>query len=206
MTRVMVCILHQGWIRHELAGWLYAVLAQETRYAIEACFSGIIPTIGNRNAIARAFLDSQNDYLFMVDDDMQLLTNPLDLVARDLDVVGCPYLLWDTELGDLRSAVGGECAPAIGDVVEVEAMGTGAILIARRVLEHPAMVKPFTYCYNEHGEVTVSEDVHFCRRARAAGFRVYAARRYSCDHYKTVALSDVLTLRQYGKGRGSGKL
>jgi hypothetical protein len=49
--------------------------------------------------------------------------------------------------------------PGFAEVVEVDALGTGCILIHRRVLTDPGDAPAFDQLENQHGVVTVGEDV-----------------------------------------------
>jgi hypothetical protein len=76
-------------------------------------------------------------------------------------------------------------------IKEVQWGGTGMVLIARRVLEHPDLRAPFAYRYNEDGIKIWEEDSTFCYRARKAGFRIWSALSHPCGHVKDVNLVDV---------------
>lgn len=63
-------------------------------------------------------------------------------------------------------------------VVEVDAAGTGCMMIHRSVLEK--VPRPW-FSYREGG----TEDMYFCRKAKAAGFRVYGDLSVICSHSGT---------------------
>jgi hypothetical protein len=172
-------------------------LLKDTRYRLTIEYPTDQPVANNRNGIVHRFLKGDDDYLYMNDDDVIPWRNPLDFVERDLDVLLFPCPIYKTEPQDgqpLRWNVqytvkGKTIKEDVGDGIrKIAAGGSGALLIARRVLEHPAMRAPFMDQYNEDGLRTNSEDLSFCDRAREAGFSVYAALCAPCSHNKPVDL------------------
>lgn len=152
----------------------------------------------NRDEIVKQMLDTGSQWLFMVDDDhtfdRRLLISLLD---RHVDVVGAlalartpPYFVCAFEECSSRTGISRGVSIAdleFGSLKEVAAVGTGAILIRRHVLE--ALEPPwFVMTHDEHG-VNVSEDVVFCERVRDAGFHVFLDTAQSIGHLTGVALS-----------------
>lgn len=146
------------------------------------------PIDANRNKIVVEFLaDEAAEFLLMIDSDQMPQFNPLDYVDNDFDILGWPYP---------TSRVTGDniipwfpCEPEPGDgVVKSEVIGTGCILIARRVFEHPALASPFRFDYHENGTLRLSEDYGFCIRAREAGFTVWADLDHWVLHWKTAEM------------------
>jgi SAM-dependent methyltransferase len=76
-------------------------------------------------------------------------------------------------------------------IEELDAVGTGCVLIARRVLEHAAMRAPFARAFDVDGLSVQGSDLLFCRRAQAVGFRIFADYSRPCSHLKTVDLVEV---------------
>lgn len=195
MAEVYAAVLTAGWIRHELAAQLVA-FADDRRYELELHFSYDRPTPSNRNGIAKRFLASNADWLLMIDDDTIPYGNPLDFVGKDLDIVTFPYPLWKPGVTIpvtlSVSPLDGQRTVRLGDgVMEARWGGTGMVLIARRVLEHPALKIPFAYRYDEDGIKTWEEDADFCAKAREAGFKVWSALSHPCGHVKEINLVDV---------------
>jgi len=79
-------------------------------------------------------------------------------------------------------------------VIDVASAGTGAILIRRKVLEHPDFRAPFVDVFNEFGIRIVGHDLNFCTRAREAGFKVVSVLESPASHYKAVDLLAVARL------------
>jgi GT2 family glycosyltransferase len=124
-----------------------------------------------------------------MDDDVCPTGNVMKLVKHDFDVIGlsCPF--YDESKRRFALAVGGQEDVNNADAMHCEWVGTACVMIARRVLEHRAMAAPFQFRFDGDGIRTTSEDVSFCLRAREAGFTVWASKRYSCEHYKTMPLT-----------------
>ncbi len=145
----------------------------------------------SRNDLARQLLETDGQWLFMVDDDhsfdRSLLINLLD---RHVPVVGAaavsrkpPYYVC-AYLPGANHAMG--LHDFDGTLVEVDAVGTGAILIRREVLE--ALDPPwFEVGYDDNGR-NISEDVNFCNRARAAGYSVWLDGTQTIGHITGVSI------------------
>lgn len=203
-TEIYVAVLTSGWVRHELAAQLVAFL-NDHRYQLELHFSYDRPTPSNRNGISKRFREGTADYLLMVDHDTIPYSNPLDLVEKDLDVVTFPYPIWRPkavppitlslamEAGEGPDLTGqhGQMVKLGKGLQEVKWGGTGMVLIARRVLEHPDMRAPFAYRYDEDGIKIWEEDSDFCYKARRAGFRIWSALSHPCGHVKDLNLVHV---------------
>jgi len=206
MKGVRLAFLNQGWLRVELVNQIYELL-KDPRYRLTIEYPTDQPVANNRNGIVYRFLQGDDDYLYMNDDDVIPWRNPLDFVERDLDILIFPCPIYKTEPQDgqpLRWNIHyttkdkktiKEDVP--GGLRKVVSGGSGALLIARRVLEHPALRGPFMDQYNEDGLRTNSEDLSFCDRARDAGFEVYAALCAPCSHNKPVDL--LYLMKSYGK-------
>lgn len=78
-------------------------------------------------------------------------------------------------------------------LVQCDAVGTGAILTSREVLEafEEDDSGPFMDIFDEDGVRIEGLDLSFCRRAREKGFDVWAHLDYRCEHHVTQNLMDV---------------
>jgi len=190
----------QGWVRIEQRGFMLQ-LAHEKRFEVVVAHSRAKPIPMNRNKIVKQFLGTPQDhkFLFMLDADVVPRGNPMDYVEDNLDVVIFPCPLWTGgdsgeppiiwNITSLNPPPRGErTIPITSRLLEIQRGGTGAILIARRVLEHPDMCPPFIDRMDDWGARNKGHDVDFCDRVRAAGFKVWAALRCPCSHYKDVDL------------------
>jgi len=178
-----------------------------------------------RNNIIRTFLTQEvkTDRLWMVDDDM--IWHPesiIRLYERDLDIVAaltwtnaappCPTVWKDEREVDgtyfytpaafetLRWLIEHEhnfnsndpivLPPSDDDLVEVDATGGAFLMIKRHVCEE--MEDPWF-----QGDVNgFGEDFYFCRKARAAGFKVFVDRSVIVTHQPRYPLGP-LTFRAY---------
>ena len=149
-----------------------------------------------RNRMAMGLLDSDYTHLLMLDADHE---HPVDIVQRLARWV----LLDDTVqvVGGLnfkRSSPHEPCAFIFGadgsiyqpaewerGLIEVDALGTGSILIAREVFE--AIQPP--WFYNIYDEVWMDswpgEDIGFSRNCKAAGIRLWVDTTTTSPHITT---------------------
>ena len=166
----------------------------------------------NRNQIISSFLsDYDADWLLFMDTDIELdldqiyalhdiaEENNLPLLGgiyffsrghRKIDFVPvvCKYDEFENNIYSTAESIDYD-----RDYFEVDDVGTGAMLISRKVLEavtrydgrgNPYWIKT----YDELGTFTMGEDVYFCDQVRRAGFACYATGRVVPKHYKTVAV------------------
>lgn len=130
------------------------------------------------------FIDADNTFppgmiksLFEVDADISAAlyfkkSPPFAPVASLFDVDDDPQLMSPISLPD---------PPGI---VDCDVAGMGATLIRREVFER--INKPwFAYdVYRGTGEMSVTEDVPFCKKAREAGLRIACDTRVVCGHLR----------------------
>jgi len=158
------------------------------------------PTADTRCKIAKRFLaDADADYLMMLDADQwpadgdngEPFFNPLDVIEWDADVVSFPYptVRYSHPKGPVFW-IPQEPMPR-GYRASVQAIATGCVVIARRVLEHPEMRAPFVDVYDADGILLYGEDTGFSEKAIAAGFELFTAMDRPLHHAKAV---DLLTL------------
>jgi len=211
---VQVIVLEQGWLRAEQRDFMVA-LSRDTRYGIIMGRNNAKPVTNNRNQVVKAFLHSppEHKFLLMMDNDVVPKCNLLDYIEHDLDIVvfPCPIwrpaqssespVVWNIRIQDEEGNLINGKIRASG-LREISEGGTGAILIARRVLEHSAMRAPFLDELDEWGVRAFGHDLAFCARAREAGFRVWAALDCPCRHWDTLDLSIVDALFKHQETEG----
>lgn len=145
-----------------------------------------------RTRIVKEFLDTDNEVLLMVDDDV-LPSNRVPELLDRLDqwpVLAAAVPIWDLSwpapaFAALRNNGGWKPVEPThrGErIVECDAVGTGCIAIRRDVLE--AVPDGFN---------SIREDIAFCEAAKEAGFKVGCDFRVQCDHLARVSLLRVLT-------------
>ena len=148
------------------------------------------------NRAAKAFRESDCTHWLNIDSDNPPTCNPLDYMKDDFDVLAFPtpisYRLPDGRVG-LRWNFQ---ADKDGTIIVV---GTGCILIAKRVLE--VINPPFFRTYTDDGIVRKGPDVVFSELARSAGFALSIAPE-ACDHYSKVNLREWITNQSLSAVRG----
>jgi len=176
--------------------------------------SGVISRL--RNQVVSTFLEkTKDDWLLMIDTDQKLtienfkkLINAADREERPI-VAGLVFGGWQTgklylepvpcifKLGESNGLFAYHDYPP-ESVVEVDAAGTGCLMVHRRVLETfrenaDALHQGERWCYFQdmplHQE-WVGEDLLFCLRAKALGFPIYAATGCILPHERRYWLDD----------------
>lgn len=158
-----------------------------------------------RNAYVEDFLKSSCDAIWFLDSDIAPPANIGDLVVNHWDkweVCGAPYPLFLTPSGqDMPKVVFGVYndegygyntagIPPHGTDY-VHGIASGCIFIKRAVLEK--MEQPyFEFVYDEKTrEMKVGEDIGFCKKVNAQGYKFFIDYSMLCRHYKTVDLLEV---------------
>jgi hypothetical protein len=146
-----------------------------------------------RNEICRLFLDNDNgDYLLFLDADMKhppslahrLVSHRLPLVTARYQMRKPPF----HTVAMRKTGAGPHDYKSIDDtsgLVAVDAAGAGALLIHRSVLEKIREAEGdnwFQYQVGPNGLRTVSEDMWFFEKAKAAGIQAYADMDCVCTH------------------------
>lgn len=158
------------------------------------------PIPAARNALVKMFLESDCTSLWFVDSDVvpsenvfDLLVEPHPIRAGIYPVLAPKYErgkvpLWWTmyeRQGDKYAAI----QPS-EKWEEVDAAGTGMMIISRAVFADPQMELPggnfFKETYNEDGSIAMSDDINFCERAKEAGYPIWVDSRIQCGHIKPV--------------------
>ena len=160
-----------------------------------------------RDAVLAKFLQTDCDYLFTVDDDIELPPYALvKLIRADKDIIGGFYRL---KRDDGKVAARGVQAFDINDyrdkledeqIIEMEYLSTGCILHKREAIQKLWDAYPeLRYLANEvpEGEnerralytpfirnlELLSEDWAFCKRARDKGIKLYGHAGVLCGHW-----------------------
>ena len=215
-AEVMVACPNLGWLRAELANHLMLTVSREDRYRLSVQWPSDKPYEKNINKLVKdKFLPSGADFLWLVDSDNPPAmmgrkdpvtgprVNPLDLVELNRDIISCPtpqprdgdvfWVIMDDapeQKGVEWEAVRQVPPEKRRSLQKIDATGSGCILIARRVLEDPDMRAPFLQNWNEDGIPELTGDFTFCKRARKAGYSVWAHWDYRCAHFKETDVTD----------------
>ncbi len=213
--KIWVSVLNQAYIHTNLVEILM-FLDRTSPYELHFEFPSDKPGVHNRSRITQRFLESDFDYLMMIDSGVIPPMNVLNLVSYDVPIISpwiaafqshgiIPLVLKEVKLEDkkdeekfLSRAMGipvikKEKSQAYGilgekdgeeiyeGLVEVDATGTGCILIKRQVLEDlkPAFWDVFD---PDTGERIIGQDLNFCKRAREIGYKTYVHMGYEASH------------------------
>lgn len=162
----------------------------------------------NRDKLAQYALDSNSDYLLMIDSDMSYPPNILKvLVSRDKDVIGVAYYTprWNPKekksdrvgpiIYDYNQERGGWGEWPYCEETEpfrVDAVGTGIMLIKTEVfrkLEKPWF--PFFVYKDKKDTRIMGEDLGFCMKCLAAGIEVWVDPTFEDEivHWKPYGFS-----------------
>lgn len=201
---VLVSVPNTGMIHKRVASVLLR-LVPDKRYDIKIIMPTHVPYENNLHHIVNDFMDGDFDFWLNIDSDNPPLKNPLDLIVFNKDVIGLPTPVWHYvgtrayERPIYENAY--RYVPSLDAYAEwqakeglqrVDAVGTGCVLIARRVFEDPLMrLAPFARTLRHDGTVEKGNDIAFCERARAQGFEIYAHYDYRCQHFNVLELHEV---------------
>ena len=201
MIKLYLAILNKGWIRREIVSDLLP--AMQSMDGVKVTLENPKktwdhPISSNRNKIVKRFLQTDNDYLMMLDDDIVPLSNPARYVFADKDVIGFPAKVrqGDRQLNwvayvlrpDRHEYSPVDFTKVSSDIglLKVDAVGTGCILIKRNVLE--SIKAPFHIHFDEDGILTMGTDFAFCERVSEAGFEIFTAPKCVCEHIKELGM------------------
>lgn len=210
MIKLYVAILSKGWWRAEMFE-LLKQMSNTPNVQINLRnprISWAVPVSNNRNIIRRDFLQTDNDFLLMIDHDIVPQSNPAELVFANKDIIGMPAkirqkgntLNWSAYMKHPDKI---EYAPLdfarvdptidllrLNDAPNKGAVGTGCILIKRKVLE---TCPPFRELTDKNGVVIAGEDFYFCEQADMLGFEIYTTPQRRCEHFHETGLYNILS-------------
>ncbi len=188
-----------GWIHKHVVFYLMRLMAKP-----EFNTTVILPTnspyVNNLHKIRLDFLNGEYTHWLTLDADNPPRpgVEPLEDIFDDFDVIGFPTPVWHNDAknpGDypIYWNVMKEVHNASGEfegwkpyeimegIQRVGAVGSGCLLITRRVMEK--INAPFMREWNKDGTVEYGGDFSFCRRANKAGFEVWADFNRPCYHF-----------------------
>ena len=203
--RVLLSLPHMGSTHVATVTAVENMMLGDQRVELQVVRPMAVPIENNLNQVIKKFLEGDWDYWINLDNDQAPLQNPIDLVFLDKDVIGLPtpavkfgqpgwaspffwsVYAWDQDAQRYKTYV---YKPDQGPIQEVDAVGAGCWVVARRVLE--AVSQPMLREYDEYGIVKQGIDLAFCTKVRAQGFKIYAHYEYLCRHFKEVDLYEVM--------------
>jgi len=208
--KIMICVPTSGNINAYTAIWLLNA-TRDKRYKVAINILTHKPTISCRNLLTNDFLNSDYEWSFWVDSDIVPMGDSLSMVEFGKKIIsqicivgknGKLVLLALDKIGEerYRPIDPRRFKPP---VVEVDAVGSGALMIHRDVFEKLKAPWWEDNC-NDIGARTLGHDFKLCDKARAAGFGVFVDPRNAASHITTVNLLDVYNIigdmeKQYNK-------
>lgn len=192
---IYIAVLNQGWIRPELSE-LMANLPKQRTYNLFINYPANKPITHNRNTIVKRFLETNLDYLLMIDGDNVPPRNVLELADYDKDIIGglC-YAFMRNTLIPLCLKNNNEGSYDMMDVsknhglVECAGVGSGVMMIKREVLENIPF--PFENTYDPEGIKTMGLDINFCKKAKKKGYKIWCHLDYKCSHWTILDLKQI---------------
>ena len=194
--KIWVAILNEGNVRQELSR-VITNLQTQSAYDVHIDQPSDRPISNSRNKIVQRFLAHKEfDYLLMIDDDIVPLPTILNLADYQKDIIGALCFMYQQNKVlpvAFKRNRDGLYNPIIAKdregLLEVDAVGTGCVMLSRKVLE--AVKAPFLNEYDPDGIKTYGLDINFCQKARKKGFKVFVHLDYPCDHWQTMNLRRV---------------
>jgi len=193
---------------HSLSAQALLNLQREQRYKVDIKLPCNKPFENNLHHIINSFVDGGYDYWLSFDPDNPPKRNPLDLIEYDKDIIGLPTPVWHFDernhpkgdrpfylnAYDFSPETDGYVEHALKEgIQQVDAIGTGCFLIARRVFLVEGMRKgAFTRKLNSDGTVRRGNDLSFCERARNQGFKIFTHYDYPCMHFNNLEINEVV--------------
>jgi len=172
------------------------ILSAPKNVELTTLYGKLFPIDANRNALVKAALETDAEYLLWLDMDNVFPANTIEKLFKvNADIASGVYF----KKKEPYPAVPGraldehyyrplDIVACGGRVVNADLIGMGCALIRRSVFEnlpHPW----FRYAYNiETDEWSVSEDVAFCKAARRKGYEIKVDTSLICGHVRPEAI------------------
>lgn len=194
--KVYIAVLNQGGIRPELVHSLQGAVFQN-KYELLITYPSAKPISHNRNSIVQNFLQRKEfDYLIMIDSDIVPPVDFLTLVDFQKDIISPVCFMFQQNMviplimeRKSDGMYNAKDVKLMDGLVECDAVGSGCIIMSRKVLE--AVKYPFRNEYDADGIKLYGLDFNFCHRAKKLGFKVFCHLDYKCSHWTTMDLKEI---------------
>lgn len=215
-----------GRVPIELMQGLHDAMARTGHEVLLHYERGSTPVDLARNKICQIFLKSDCDTLWMIDDDTIPPKNFPDVLEADGDIV-TPIIVGAQPMDDgklglfnvayLKNSAGNwrtmNWEVRDTGIIDIDAAGTGCLLIKRHVIEDPRMHLPkqfidvfgnpqeldeteppalFQIKRKPNGVWISGEDLTFCDRAKQLGYSIKLHTGVVCGHLKELDLKSIL--------------
>jgi hypothetical protein len=184
-NKVFLGVPNTGNLRVELVEWIFK---QGLKHVY---LPNIRPVDTNRNHIVDTFLQTDCEWLLMVDSDLVPPNDVLEMINNDVDICSawiCINKGQEIIPLAMKEVEGGYQAYATlkQGINKVDATGTGCLLLKRKVFDK--VERPFfQFKYNKAGYLVAGEDFNFCKKA-SEYFDIHFDTRFRCKHYVTHAI------------------
>lgn len=174
------------------------MMSMETKYQYSVLRNNMLPLERNRtHSVEIALQDPSVTHCLFIDTDIvPPVRNFLDImVSYDQDILGLlctkkcpPYepILYKKDAPQ-EEVLNNFWVKYPKGLVEVDAVGTGCLLVKRQVFE--AMKKPYFKFYGSYETNTFqSEDVYFLENAKKLGFKCFVDTMHPCTHHTPMGM------------------
>mgnify|MGYP001617290001 CR=1 FL=1 len=153
------------------------------------------PVVYARNLIIKEFLKTKGQYLMMIDADQTVPLSFLEMSDFEFDIISpkiniikqfelIPMILEKKDNGEYGLIQD----YSKGGIVEVDAVGSGCMMIKRAILE--TMPPPwFEYRFDETGDMPIGNDFLFCQKAKELGYKIWVHTGIVSSHFREIDLA-----------------
>ncbi len=188
--QVCIAVPHGGTVKGRLMSDLIASLFA-LRQEIGFIWLEVEGTLGphNRWLAGQQAIQTQSDYLWLVDNDMAIPTDALPLLLdADKDLIGADYSFRALPLQStvkMKDAEGHTIIPDRdtfpSEPFIVHALGSGCKLVKVSALKR--IPQPwFALAWDETGKMVKTDDVWFCEQAKKVGIETWCHPGVQCGH------------------------
>jgi len=192
-------IPHMGTVRQETSSWL-AKICMANPKIVQIIWRSQQPVDLNRNGIIHDFLKTDKEWLLFLDTDMIPRGNLIGMAKKGVKIVsglttvmqhGTPYPLIMKKAKNrqvcFKMIERSDLVNAKNNLIEVDGVGTGCLLIHRSVFKKVAPPW-FKFNMGPDGMSRLSEDYYFSRKVKRAGYKLYVDIDQHVGHLKVVNL------------------
>jgi len=197
--KIMIAIPTTGSLEYET---LQSIMRLPGQYYIR--FNNLRPLSNARNELVKTFLESEDnyEYIFFVDSDVLLPPNTWKLLDDDKDIISGLYPVWIHD--DIFPCMFWKSRPGYwkafkkwenNKVVEVDAVGAGALLVKREVFE--SIDYPWFragYYMEDCDRWNWGEDMYFSELVKKNGYKIFVDTGVTCNHYAKVPLMNIINI------------
>lgn len=224
-ARIFVAVPYYGTIWPRFTNNLIALIVHLCNVGIDKHFYDSCDGISlhrAQNGLVCRFLRSPCTHIFFLEQDMIIEPElPLRLAEHDLDIVGAGYThkhvapqphLYQYKRKDEFGYIYDKIEEFEDGLVEVDATGSGALLVKREVFEslipnwleidEKSFEGPEWFSYRERG----TTDFFFCRKAKEAGYKIYVDTTLHAIHLRLGEATWDQWLRMKEKEKENGNL